>query len=635
MTQKTIAEKFQKLSEIDHVLLRPGRYVGSIAPHTDETWLYDPTTKRMVRKPATWCPALLKVFDEIISNSVDFSKTKDGSHLTTIKVTFDQTDGSIVVFDDGGIVVAKHPEHDQWVPELIYELRAGSNFNDEEEGADNEFGTGQNGEGAALTSIFATSFHVHTCDGTNQFDQTHLENSKKKTNPKVRPGARRGTTITWTPDYEKFGLTGLDDDNLAILVKRVVDVAGTNPKLKVVLNGEHIKIKDFQDYVELYTGEYAFEGNEHWKVAVAHSDNGFQHTSFVNGTLTRIGGPHVDYIRHQICNKLREYFNKKHKVDLKPSELSNHFQLFIDAQIIRPRYDSQTKDNLITEAKAFGTSIELSDKLIKKLINSEIIASVLDWVKAKEQADINAQLRKLARDNNKANPNAVEKFSDAVEKRERIKCELYLSEGDSARSSIQNARGKNPYIGSFALKGKPLNVMDADVKDIIANTEIKNILTITGLELGKPVERLEDIRFGKIIAMSDQDLDGFHISALLFNLFARFWPELFEMGAIYRLNTPLYIVTTSNKETLEFFTEEAYRDWSTKGIKHKADYFKGLGTFESEEFENILNNREKYLVKISLLEAKDTEALELAFSGQRADDRKDWLNDTSYFRNYD
>lgn len=126
-----------------------------------------------------------------------------------------------------------------------------------------------------------------------------------------------------------------------------------------------------------------------------------------------------------------------------------------------------------------------------------------------------------------------------------------------------------------------------------------------------------------------------HITSLLHNLFATFWPELFELGAIYRLRTPLYIVTLPNKKELEFFTDEEYKTWAITGGKHKFEYFKGLGTFESSQFKKIVENREKYLVKISKLEKADVKQLALAFSNKEADARKEWLSSASYFHSYE
>jgi DNA topoisomerase-2 len=307
---KTVEEKFKKLDEISHVLLRPGRYIGSINPHTAITWTVgaksDSSEISMVQSEITWCPALLKIFDEIISNSVDFSKTAEGKHVTTVKAEINKETGELSVYDDGGIVVKKHSEYDQYVPEMIFELRSGSNFDDE----DDSVLTGQNGEGAALTSIFSKSFNVETCDGKKKFVQTHLENSRKKTEPKVTDGSKHYTKITFTPDYEKFGLTGLDGGNYQRLIKRVYDVAGCNPNLKVYLNGERIHVKSFEDYIKLYVDDFVFEENDHWKVGVAHSDDGFRHVSFVNGTETLVGGNHINYVSDQLTERLREHFKK-------------------------------------------------------------------------------------------------------------------------------------------------------------------------------------------------------------------------------------------------------------------------------------------------------------------------------------
>jgi DNA gyrase/topoisomerase IV subunit B len=121
---------------------------------------------------------------------------------------------------------------------------------------------------------------------------------------------------------------------------------------------------------------------------------------------------------------------------------------------------------------------------------------------------------------------------------------------------------------------------------------------------------------------------------LLFNFFAYFWPELFELGVIYRMNTPLVIATVKGKET-EFFTDEDYDEWSKTAPKHEVSRFKGLGKFKTARFKKILENRENYLVRIGKLEAADIAGLDLAFKGTKADERKEWLSDVNYFSNFD
>jgi DNA topoisomerase-2 len=464
----------------------------------------------------------------------------------------------------------------------------------------------------------------------------------EKTEAKISEGNGKGfTKITYTPDYAHIE-TQLDDDNYAKLVKRVYDIAGCNPKLKIYFNGDRIKINSFKDYIALYTPKFEFDENENWSIGVAATDDGFSHVSFVNTTHTIQGGTHLYYVWYQIATKLREYIQKKHKIDVKQTEIQSYMQVFINATIVRPRYDSQTKETLMTEVKDYKTSWECSDKFIKRIIDCGIVDRVLIWAEAKAKADELKRLRDLSKDIDKGNPRRVEKFSDAMEDTDRHLCELYLTEGDSARKSIHEARGKNPYIGSFALKGKPLNVMDCDLAKVIGdkknnddgNNEIKNILKITGLKIGVPVKSVKDLRFGKIVILSDQDLDGFHVSSLLINFFAYFWPELFEMGIIYRMATPLVIATVKGKET-EFWTDEDYDEWSKTAPKHEATRFKGLGKFKTPRFKKILENRENYLVRIGKLEAVDFAGINLAFKGSMADDRKEWLNDVNYFNNFD
>jgi DNA topoisomerase-2 len=630
---KTIEQKFRKLSEIEHCLLRPGRYIGSITPHTSQEYIpvvKSATDVSMVRREVTYNPGFLKLFDEVISNSADHSKRPEGKHLDTIRVEVDQSKGEISIFDNGGIPVVKHAEYNQWVPEMIFELRAGSNFDDD----DQAMLTGQNGEGAALTNIFSRKFVVETCDGKNKFKMIFEDNSQNRKPAKVESaaGVKGFTRITYIPDFEKLGMTGIDQDNLDMLIARVYQVAAVNTHLKVYFNGTRVMTRSFKDYIEMFVGkdgEYAYDETEHWKVGVASSEDGFQHISFVNGTHTKIGGTHVLYVGMQIWERIREYIKKKHKVDIKPSELRQHMTLFIDCSIVNPRYSSQTKDDLITEVKDYKTSWTAPDKMINKIVKSTIIQNILDWAAAKQYQEEMRELRKLNKETDKADPRRVEKFSDAFEKKERHKCVIFLTEGDSAAKSVQAGRGKNPYIASFPLRGKPLNVREKDTKRILENEEIKKILTIIGLKLGEKVTSIAQLRFGRIAFTTDADVDGAHISGLLMNLFDHFWPELFDLGVICVFRTPLVKVILKDKTVLEFFTEREFKEWEKtdgqklKGWTHK--YYKGLGTSTAAEFKNYFENMDNYLFKIEMADKEDKDAIDLAFNSQRADDRKKWL----------
>lgn len=648
MATKSIEQKFRKLSEVEHVLLRPGRYIGSIKPHTADE--YVPSVKsatdvKMERAEFTYNPGFLKLFDEVISNSADHSKRPEGKHLDTIRVEVDQDKGEITVYDNGGIPVVKHKEYDQWVPEMIFELRAGTNFDDSEE----QTLTGQNGEGAALTCIFSTKFRVETCDGKNRFLMTFTDNSQGRPPAKVTPanGDKGYTKITYQPDFEKLGMSGIDADNMNMLLARVYEIAATNTHLKVYFNGTRVMTRTFKDYIEMFVGkdgEYVFDDGESFKVGVAKSDDGFVHTSFVNTTRTKIGGTHITYVVNQIVDSVREFIKKRHKVDVKPADVRNHLHLFIDATIVNPRYSSQTKDELITEPSAYGRTWTVPEKFIAKLVKSDIIKAILDWVAAKEQAQILADLRKVNKDTDRINFRRIDKFADAQERHQRHKCILFLAEGDSAAKSLFAARGKNPYIGTFPLKGKPLNVREKDIARVLGldkkkerekegkktePNEIQKILTLIGLKIGEPVKSLTELNFGKVAFATDADVDGAHIAGLLMNVFDTFWPELFKLGFVHILRTPTVKVYLKDKTVLEFFTEREFKEWvakeghKVKGWSHR--WFKGLGTTKTPDFIPYMEQLDKYLFQVSVEGEEDRQALDLAFSPERANDRKKWL----------
>lgn len=621
-----IAQEYKVLDEIQHVRQRTGMYAGSTELSTSTEWVYDPATKRMVKREIKYIPALVKVYSEILDNAIDEHR-RAPKILDTIRVDFDP-DGTITVTDNGrGIPVEIHPDTKKYVAETVFSnLRAGSNFNDNE---DQQL-IGTNGVGSTLTNILSKQFDIESCDGKKVLTQSFFNGMRERTEPVIKGSSKNHTKIRFVPDYEFFKLKGLDADHVLKMTKKIADAAACNPGVKFFVNGERVQVTNFGDYVALYADEYVFDETDDWKVGISSAD-GFEQISFVNSVETYQGGTHVWYVMDQITEALREFFKKKHKVEVKPADIRGHMRVYISANINRPKFSSQTKENMISQPGTYKTTWAVPEAMIKKLVKSPIIQSVLDWVEAKANALEMAELRKLNKEAAKTNPKRVDKFDDAVEKVKRHLCECYFTEGDSARNSIQSARGKNQLIGSFSLRGKPMNVYDCEIKDVIANREFANILTITGLQLGEKVFSVTQLRFGKLVVLSDQDLDGFHVSSLVLSFFAKYWPELFELGVIYRMNTPLYIATTGKGEVHEFFTEEDYDTWALKAPKHKADYYKGLGGFDTEVFERFLENRDKYLVRVTALEAADLAKFELAFSNTEQDARKEWLQDVRYF----
>ena len=622
---KKIEQEYKVLDEISHVRQRTGMYAGSTSIQDSEEWIYNVETKKMERKNIHYIPAFIKIFSEILDNAIDESK-RAPDVLTSIRVEVDKTSGEISVQDNGrGIPVEIHPQTQTYVAETIFSnLRAGSNFNDDED----QSLIGTNGVGSTITNILSSSFKIDSCDGKKRFRQEFSDGMRKKSEPKISEWDKHGTKISFVPDYEFFKLKkGLDDNHIAKITKKVIDASGCNPHLKFYLNGERIQIKDFEDYCKLYSEDVIVEEQGDWTVGLAPSD-GFQQVSFVNSVETYQGGTHVDYVGLEIANKLREFFKKKHKVDVKPAEIRGHLMLFISCSINRPKFSSQTKENMISPATEWKSSYSVSDKFINKVVKSNVIQSVLDWIEAKALANERAELRKLNKDTDKTNPRRIVKLTDAaLAGKQPEKCTLFLCEGDSAQKVGQSTRDPKT-MGFFALKGKPLNVNSADLKKIMENEEFKNILIIMGLKLGEEVKSVRDLRYGKLSFMTDQDLDGMHISGLLINMLYKFWPELFKMGVIHRFITPLIKVKTGKQE-LNFYDEKEFKEWKSKnaGVKFEHKYFKGLGTSKSEDFKKYFEHMDQHLIQLTMPAKEDGDTVDLVFGKDigDADKRKTWL----------
>lgn len=584
----SVDKKFQKLDDIEHVILRPGMYIGSIKPHTSNKWLINNGSVEL--KETTYNPGFLKIFDEIITNSVDESKRK-GSKLNTIKVNVDSN--LIKIWDNGGIPVVQHSEHKEWIPEMIFSnLKAGSNFDDTEARS----WAGTNGVGSTLTNIYSKSFSISTCDGKKQFFQTFSNNMRVRTEPKVSKSSKNHTEISFVTDFEKFGMTEIDQHHFKMIEKRVYDLAACNTHLKIHFNDTLLKFDSFEDYVKLYVKDYFYETlkDKTWSVGIALSENGFQQVSFANSTETYDGGTHVDYIMNQIISSMREFFMKKHKVDVKPSELKNHMFLFLDSTIINPSFSSQTKEKLITEVKDFGTTFEISNKLIQSILKSEIVNSILDWIQQKKSAEDSKLQREL---NKKLSKIKVEKLIDAKGK-DRWKCSIGLFEGDSAISAFRKYRTPET-MGAFALKGKFVNVSEMTNQKLVANDEVVNLMAAIGLKLGQQIE-LKTLRYGRILFYVDADVDGNSIAGLLINFFYKYWPDMFDRKMIYKVETPIVVAIPKQKSKKKelFYSQNEYNDWEAKNDlkQYEIKYKKGLAALVDDEYQDIINNPRMTLI---------------------------------------
>ena len=640
--KNSLSQKYTQLDPRDHVLQRPGMYVGSMERDQVAAWVFDVVAGTMVKRTLNVVPAFYKVYDELLVNAIDHAvrlkqDAKTLNQVRTIRVKVDRETGEIEVMNDGdSIDVQIHPEKGVYIPEMIFgSLMTSTNYDDTEE----RIIGGQNGIGAKACNIFSTSFTLELVDHKTQklYEQTWTENMSEKTKPRIVKSTKKPyTKVTYLPDYTRFKMTdGIDDDSYALLQKRCYDLCAlTEDNVSVYFNDEKLTVKNFERYVDLYIGARGAHPRVHtaigdrWEIVATYNENsGFDQVSFVNGIWTFRGGKHVDYLATQICNKLAELILKRRKVEVKPQHIKNYLSLFVKSTIVNPTFDSQTKDLLTTPMTKFGSKPELDEAFIEKLYKTGIV----DYAVNLSSVSDGKQMKKT--DGKKqATLKGVVKLDDAnwAGTAKSKECTLILTEGDSAKSMALaglDVVGRDTF-GVFPLRGKLLNVKECNVKKLSENEEITNIKKIMGLESGKKYESRDQLRYGRVMIMCDADEDGAHIKGLLFNLFHTLWPSLFKIDDfICALRTPI-IKARKGQQCLSFYTLAEYDEWReqlTSDIKSwYVKYYKGLATSKADEAKEYF--REMKLIEYNYNEKPSDDAMDLAFNKKRADDRKEWLS---------
>ena len=642
----------QQKTDKQHILDNPDTYIGSVETVDSNVWIMNETNDKIIEKNINYVPGLFKLFDEGIVNCRDHvvrmqSKIEQGVDnslpVTYIDIAI-QDDGTIIMINDGnGIDVVQHPEYKTWVPELIFgHLRTSTNYNKEEK----KIVGGKNGFGFKLVLIWSTYGSIETVDHIRglKYTQEFKDNLDTICSPKITKAskAKPYTKIIFKPDYQRLGLNGLTPDLIALLKKRVYDISAVTDKtIKVKYNSSIIPTKNFEQYINLYIGEKAVsprvyeEANPRWEYAVALTPtNEFIQVSFVNGIYTSKGGKHVEYILNQITRKLAEYIEKKKKVKVNPNSIKEQLILFLRCDIENPAFDSQTKDFMNTPMAKFGSKCEVSDKFIEKVAKM----GVMDAACAITEVKDNKAVKKTDGTKSKS-IKGIPKLDDAnwagTEKSKE--CMIIFCEGDSAKTGVISGLSSvdRNTIGVYPLKGKVMNVRGETTKKVAENNEIKDIKKILGLESGKEYKTIEEVhqnlRYSKVVFMTDQDLDGSHIKGLCINLFQNEWASLTHIsGFIGFMNTPILKAKKGNQE-LKFYNEGEYEQWksnnTTKGWDIK--YYKGLGTSTKTEFKEYFE--EKKFVGFEHTGPISDDAIDMVFNKKRADDRKTWL-ETVYNR---
>jgi len=666
--------KYQKMTDREHILKKPDTYIGTIEPTEMMEYVMDavppPSSASdavegggpmLTRRNITYIPGLYKLFDEGMVNMRDHVVRQaqaiadgkpDALPVTNLEVEIDPDDGTIHMTNDGnGIDVAQHPEHKLWIPEMIFgHLRTSTNY---DENKKEKIVGGKNGFGFKLVLIWSVWGRVETVDHVRglKYIQEFKNNLSEITPPivtksKVKPYTR----VSFRPDYARFGLAAnnLTADMTALFLKRTYDIAAVTDKtVKVKYNGALVPVRHFQQYVDLYIGAKGGSGvdgggsvkriyenpDPRWEYVVClTTTDEFAHISFVNGIYTPRGGKHVEYITNQIVRKLAEVIKKKKKVDVKPNTIKEQLMIFLRCDIENPSFSSQTKDELGTAVANFGSSCKVSDEFIEKLAKMGVMDAACALTEVKDT--------KAAKKTDGAKTRTIRGIPKLIDANyagspdKSAQCTIILCEGDSAKAGIISGLSKEDrnYIGVYPMKGKLFNVHGETTKRISENREIAEIKQILGLETGKsytPADVATRLRYGKVLFMTDQDLDGAHIQGLGINLFQTEWPSLTKIpGFIGFMNTPILKARRGAQELL-FYNDGEFEAWKKQfpdaivPAGWHTKYYKGLGTSTGKEFKEYFEQKKTVAFVHTGKESDDH--LDMAFNKKRADDRKEWL----------
>ncbi|MBO5003756.1 MAG: hypothetical protein J6D03_00515 [Clostridia bacterium] len=590
---KKIEEKYRELSEIDHVKLRPGMWVGSTKEEERQFYVYNIDTGKLEQKYLMYVPAMLKIVDEVISNSCDEYRRKDNLGLTELSVTMIPKENRIIVRDNGGIPVVKHKEAGCYVPEFIFgRLRTSSNYDDSEDR--NVIGT--NGVGSSIANIFSSKFKVTTADKKNKITVEWKDGMSECINHgKPEKSKEHFTETDFNIDVNAFGCHDINMDFIDIIHKRCIDAAASNPGLKVtfICNDykEEWKFKSFDEYIDLYSNYLNIKDKITFKndlcTAIVFPDSNVD-IGFVNGAECS-RGTHIRVFRSSINSAVAEWLEKKDKMkDLSPRSVENKYSVFMNIDVSNPAYSSQTKEELTTPVDSFSKNENkkwnVPNKFINDILKSEIINLMRDWYKNRQAAEDEKTLRKLNKEASKGLKRS-DKYIPANTKKKHER-ELWIYEGDSAARGFRT--GRNPLTqAAYLMRGVPPNALNMSAIQIMKNDVYNDLVTILGLKFGSEFD-IKNLNFGKIVISTDADVDGDKIAALLL-VFFKNWPQLIEKKIVCRSISPI-IIAKKGKDRRKYYSIEDFNKEEKKLKGYMIKYAKGLSGLDAEETKEMMRN---------------------------------------------
>lgn len=609
---------FKVLDDREHILKRPGMYVGSIKKVKSQDFLIQDEKMKWIE--FEYVPALAKIINEIIDNSVDEAIRTNFSHANKIEVIID--DKFVEVIDNGrGISIEKESSTDEWIPVLAWtRAKSGVNFDDGDRKT-----IGANGVGSYATNVLSKKFVGFTCDGKKAM-KIVCENNAKNVFYEFEKASKRGTRVYFEPDFSIFeGIDKIDDLHKTIIYSRLVNLSISYPLISFYYNGKPVKFKSFKEYAGLFSDEIESLDSDNLKIAVFPShDEDFRYVHYINGIHLTDGGNPLNWVVSKIVDGLKEKLEKKYH-NIRSADIKNKLSFLVYFYGMSDlKFDSQSKTrciNAYSDFKELIAEVDFDHFIGKIYKNEHIINPIIEIYKIKEEYKNRKELLSISNSKNKK----IEKFFPSSER----KTYLVLAEGDSAASGIMQVLGRKEFA-YFPLKGKPLNCYEVSMAKIIQNEEIKNIINILEMDLTGESTR---IAYDSVLFATDNDFDGIGIRALLIAFFSRFGKNLFLEKKIKILRTPLITAIKNGKIVDYFFNIDEYRKFAKETVDDKIryKYYKGLGSWEKDELKELFDRDglEKFIVDLRYDKNSD-EVIRNWMSKDCVDERKKFLKGKSF-----
>ena len=627
------AEQIQVLEGLEHVIKRPGMYIGSVSIRGLHHLVY-----------------------EIVDNSVDEALA---GYCKNIHITIEP--GNVIcVEDDGrGIPVDIHPKTKISAAETVYtKLNAGGKF-----GGDSGYKVsgGLHGVGASVVNALSDWTEVTIQRDGGIFQMKFEKGKTVQSLKRIGDSDKTGTKVRFFADGSIFETLNYD---YSVLEERFREMAFLTKGLRITLEDtreEEPRKSDFcfegglKSFVEFLNKNkekinkdpiyIEKDGDVPVEIAIQYTTSYSENIySFVNNINTVEGGTHLEGLKRALTKSFNDYARAKNILKEKDQNLSGEdiregITAVVSVKVKEPQFEGQTKTKLGNSDVAGVVTSVVNEALSYFLEeNPNVAKAVLDkCISASRAREAARKARELVRRKSALESTTLPgKLADCSSKNPE-ECEVYIVEGDSAGGSAKQGRDRK-FQAILPLWGKMLNVEKARADKIYGNDKLNPVILAVGAGIGADFD-ITKIRYGKVIIMADADVDGAHIRTLLLTFFFRYMRPLIENGNVYLAQPPLYKLSKKGMEDKYCYTDEdletAYKDLEAKGITRDQlglQRYKGLGEMNPEQlWETTMNPETRILVKVNLEDAMQADQTITLLMGDDVDPRRDFIIENAKF----